>query len=451
MINPGDRVVVAVSGGPDSVCLLDILYELRSDFSMELFAAHFDHGLRPDEDDAETLFVENLADSMGILFETGKADSGMDACDGSLEEIARDARYSFLDKACKTFFAQKIATGHNLNDQSETVLMRLLRGSGTAGLAGIPPKRDGRIIRPLIDITRDEIMAYNDQLGLKYITDSSNSETHFLRNRIRLDLLPRLKDIQPKVVELLGQTAEIMRRDDAWMEAESREWFEKSAEIMENREVMIPLPLFDILPDAMKYRVIRHSLDTAGGTLRRISLQHIESVISLVSGNKSQSRVDLPNGLIVCRIYENLVFKKGEGRAVDVFSYPLDGPGTFYLESLDCTILLQELEKAELPNKYFSSWIAFLNVDQISYPLKIRNFQPGDRFIPFGMTGHKKLKDFFIDLKIPAVERAAIPILTNNDKPIWVCGYRIDDRYKVTPDTGRVLKVTFLPPIQTGF
>lgn len=205
MIRFGDRVVVAVSGGVDSVCLLDVLDKLRDELGVELFVAHFDHGLRPDDDEAETRFVKSLAASLDLPFETKKAFPSMLTGAGPLEERARNARYRFLEEVKEKFSAQKIAVGHNLNDQAETVFMRLLRGSGTSGLAGIPPVRDGHIIRPLIEISREEILTYIEQRGIKYLTDPSNFKTRFLRNRIRLELLPNLKQIQPRIIELLGR------------------------------------------------------------------------------------------------------------------------------------------------------------------------------------------------------------------------------------------------------
>ncbi len=443
MIRSGDRIVVGVSGGPDSVCLLDMLNKLRNDLKIELIVAHFDHGFRPDEDGDETRLVESLAMSLDLPFETKKAGSNMEGT-GSLEEMARYARYCFFDEVRDKYSAGKIATGHTLNDQAETVLMRLLRGSGASGLAGIPPVRDDRIIRPLIDLTRDEVMSYAELKGLKYVTDSSNLETHFLRNRIRLEVLPQLKEIQPRVIELLGQTSEIMKRDNEWMEAEATAWMEKTAELSEDAIVNLPLPLFKQLPEALKFRIIRHALKISGGTLRRISLQHIEDIVSMVTGEKPQAQIHMPNGLVVARSYDKLVFDAGGGEESSEYSYPLDGPGICHLEAPGYTISIRETEKTEMPDMSTSLWTAFLDADQITYPLGIRNFRAGDRFIPFGMAGHKKIKDLFIELKIPSEDRIRIPILTYNNNPIWICGIRIDDRYKVTDETIKVLKIEMI-------
>lgn len=363
-----------------------------------------------------------------------------------MEERARQARYGFLEEVREGFFAQKIALGHSLNDQAETVLMRLLRGSGLSGLAGIPPVRGGFIIRPLIGITREEIMGYIERKGLRFVTDSSNFETRFLRNRIRLEILPGLMKIQPRIIELLGQTSEIMRREDEWVEAESEEWVKTNCDTGANKEVVIPLASFNRLPEALRFRGIRNVLRNRGGTLRRLSTAHIEAINRLATAHKPQACLDLPNDLVVKRTYGKLIFLKGKEQASGSFSYTLDRPGEFDLTELNCTVLLEEIEPAEPPDRHTSQWTAYLNADQITYPLVIRDFRPGDRFIPYGMKGHKKLKDFFIDLKIPAKDRAKIPILTLDDRPVWICGFRIDDRFKITSHTRKALKVAMTTP-----
>ncbi|OPX39057.1 MAG: tRNA lysidine(34) synthetase TilS [Desulfobacteraceae bacterium 4484_190.2] len=438
MIRDGDRVVV-----PDSVCLLDILQELEDELRIELVVAHFDHGLRPDEDEAENRFVESLAVALTLPFETKKADPGMGQESPSVEERARHARYQFLEGVKEKFSAQKIATGHNLNDQAETVLMRLLRGSGPSGLAGIPPCREEKMIRPLIEITRGEIESYLERKGLTHITDSSNFQACYLRNKIRLELLPRLQEYQPRIVELLGRTADIMRNDEAWLAAGAEEWVERSTETKGDGEIRIPLSSFIILPEALKNRVIRYALKMTGGSLRRVSLRHIENINQMAMGKKPQALINLPNGIIAKKVYGRLIFTGAKDTRSEGFFYFLDGPGKFDLKALGRTILLTEMKKAALSDMGASRWCAFLNADHLTYPLVIRNVRPGDKFIPFGMSGHKKLKDFFMDLKVPSEARAQTPILFCRDIPVWVCGFRIDDRFKISPDTKKILKVTF--------
>lgn len=443
MIGRGDRVIVAVSGGADSVCLLDVLHSLKGVLGIELVVAHFDHGLRPGEDASETEFVKSLATSFDCDFVTKKAGPALKLGSASLEERARDVRYRFLKEVKEQFSAQKIAMGHNLNDQAETVLMRLLRGSGPSGLSGIPPVRDTHIIRPLIEVTRSQIQSYLSNRGLSHITDSSNSETKHLRNEIRLNLLPQLERYQPKIVEILGRTAGIMREENEWLEAKATRWLKKWAEKGSNDEIVLPLLQFKGLPEPLKNHVIRQALKRKGGSLRRISLPTIDAIKQIATGSKPQAEVTLPNMLAVKRVYDRLIFSKSKPQTPKRFGYIMDKPGAFDLETLGCTIQLEEVERKALVELKTSAWTACLDADLITYPLMLRNFLPGDRFVPLGMTGHKKLKSFFIDMKIPSHVRARIPILLQGNKPIWICGLRIDDRFRVTSKTKRVLKITF--------
>ena len=224
MFQPGDLVVVAVSGGPDSVCLLHILHTLRKELGINLLVAHYDHGLRPGEDASETRFVTSLAESMAVPFETERAKSLLHRRTPSLEEAARNARYRFLEKVRREHDAQKIALAHQLNDQAETVLMRMLRGSGPSGLGGIPPCRDQVIVRPLIEVSRKEVEAYIKARKVSYVVDSSNLQASFLRNRIRLELVPLLEQYQPRLAERLAETAEILRMEDEYLEQIVTAW-----------------------------------------------------------------------------------------------------------------------------------------------------------------------------------------------------------------------------------
>jgi len=227
MLKVGDKVVVAVSGGPDSVCLLDVLEKLAPEYKIRLIVAHFDHTLRPHEDEEETEFVRQLARQYGIEFHTAKASETIHSSKGSLEERARKQRYAFLEQVRAKTNANKIALGHQLNDQAETVILRLLRGSGMQGLAGILPVRDRVFIRPLLSVSRQEIIRYLAHRGLKWVDDSSNLSTDPLRNRIRLELIPLLQSYQPRIVEILARTADTLQLDNSFLEDCAAGWLEK--------------------------------------------------------------------------------------------------------------------------------------------------------------------------------------------------------------------------------
>jgi tRNA(Ile)-lysidine synthetase-like protein len=527
MLSPGYKVIVAVSAGPDSICLLDLLNRLSPEMDLQLVVAHFNHGLRGDEDEFETKLSKDIAQSMGLPCESEKASGLLDNC-SSLEERARDARYSFLEKVRLKHGAQKIAMGHNLNDQAETVLMRLLRGSGQAGLAGIPPVRDGQIIRPLIEVNRDEIMQYIEVRALPFATDSSNKNKTHLRNRIRQELMPMMVEYQPRLLEHLGRVSDIIRDEDAFLESMTLEWI--NAETNKNNEgdIVVAVSSLRHLAGPLKNRVIRDILKSVSGDIYSMEYDHVLSVTGLLDNERPQCSIDLPDGIIVKKTYETLRFiskntphpyplpqgerefkgcsPQGEREAVVTspqgekeivgeptqgeresvgatplreresmmaslqgeresvwaspqgkmefvgessqgkrkFKLSIEGPGTYHLDAAGHVLTLENILVGAGLSIEKNLSIAYLDADKLSYPLVARNFQPGDRFVPMGMRGHKKVKDFFIDLKVPSEKRAVTPVLTSGDDIVWICGYRIDERFKITSRTKRMLKITLI-------
>lgn len=445
MVSCGDRVVVAVSGGPDSVCLLDILQQLRPVLEVTLVVAHLNHGLRPDVDQQETRFVASLAAGYHLPFFTEAVAAGFRPGEASLEEKAREARYRFLESVRRQSRAHKIALGHSLDDQAETVLMRLLRGSGPSGLSGIPPVRDGTVIRPLIEFTRREVLNYLEKRSLRFMTDASNTDPTYLRNRIRLDIMPRLQAIQPKVVARLGQTADIMRAEKTYLEQTANQWLDKTAGRSQDGAVRFDLTDFRMLPEALKRQVIRAAIRRSGGTLRRLGMRHIRAVEALARTTNPHARAALPHKMTVKRCYGHLQFTLKGPEGHRDFSHRIDGPGQWDMDIPAGRLMMASVGRDSMSTMPPSPWTAYLNQALIRYPLIFRNVRPGDRFVPLGMGGHKKVKDFFIDLKIPLEKRSRIPILVQGDHILWICGYRLDDRFKVTPTTKDVLRVTFDP------
>ena len=443
MIHSGDRVIVAVSGGPDSVCLLHLLYDLMDELGIDLVVAHFDHGLRPKEDEAETAFVGDLAQSLALPFDTEKAALGP-VVDASIEEKARTARYHFLEKVRATHRAQRIALGHNLDDQAETVLMRLLRGSGPSGLAGIPPVRDGVIIRPLIGVPRREIEDYLKGHHCAYMTDSSNLQTEYLRNKIRLQLMPLLQQYQPRLLERLGDTAELLRAENDYLDLVADRWLDEIGEKAGEKEdeLSFPVHAFLELPTPLQRRVARQAIKRIRKSLRRIEVCHIRSIHHLAQAEKPQGALHLPKGLVIQKSYDQLIFSDRAQKEPPSFHYLLKGPGTYALEEIGKTLTLVEIQKSGVLDPGHSPWTVYLDASKLRYPLIARSVRPGDRFMPLGMRGHKKVKDFFMDLKVPSKVRRATPILLSGDTPLWLAGFRIDDRFKLRPDTKKILQAT---------
>lgn len=438
MLSYGDRLVVAVSGGPDSVCLLSILAGISKEMDLDLVVAHYDHGLRTGEDEKETELVAGLSRQYSLPMEYEKA-AGLFKETASLEEKARELRYDFLKSVKSRYRATRIALGHNLNDQAETFLMRLLRGSGLTGLSGIPPVRDGIFIRPLIDTGRKQIMEYLELNKIEYASDSSNTDMKHLRNKIRLELIPELLQYQPRLIEKLGDLSSYLREENSFLELHSEKWVEDGLSSDNESRYYIELNEFNKLPGAMAGRIIRIIIRRISGNLHGFGTIHFDSVYNLIKASRPSGQIDLPGGLTVRREYNKLYFTVDK-ESFPPFSYRINKPGTYNIEEAGKKIFFKLFDRFNAPSlEKAGPDTALLNGDILGYPLVIRNFEPGDKFIPLGMTGHKKVKDFYIDNKIPLPERRLTPLLLHEGKIIWVCGHRIDNRYKVTPETGNIL------------
>ena len=439
MVRRGDRVVVAVSGGADSVCLLDALHRLSAGLGVQLVVAHFDHGLRGDEDASETRFVARLARERGVPFETDRAGPSLRDPGGSPEERAREARYAFLERVRRGHGAERVATAHTLDDQAETVIMRLLRGSGLSGLSAIPPVREPGVVRPLIRIRRREVEGYLERQGLPWRTDPTNLQAGPLRNRIRLELLPELLAYQPRLVEHLGELADLAREENAVLDGLAREWLDVRCGPERDGRVTLPRPALAGLPTALRRRVVRQALGSTRGGLSGIQRNHVAAVEGLVLGDKPNARIDLPGGRCARRSYDRVVLGPRRAGERPAFHARFPGPGSHIVQEAGLRVLLEEKPRRAVSSLSGSRWTAFLDAERTRYPLEMRPWLPGDRFVPLGMQGRRKVKDFLIDRKVPAEERAGVPLLISRGRTAWVCGRRIDDRFKVTEETERVL------------
>jgi len=440
MVKSGDRIVVAVSGGPDSVCLLNILFQLRKSLNASLITAHLDHGLRPNEDEKETEFVADLARRLNLALAYGKVNNLTEAHGTSIEEKAREKRYQFLTKVLYEHHAQKVALGHNMNDQAETVIMHILRGTGPTGLSGIPPIRENRFIRPLINITSDEIHTYLKQKDMPFMVDSSNLEKKYLRNKIRLELIPILLKYQPRLIEHLGELAFLCGQENQFMEEEARKGLQTMILDSSEHSLDLSLTTFKNFSIPLQYRIIRQAIKRIKGNLRRIDIGHIKAVMDLANNSRPQIKINLPENLIIKKIYARLRFSLGVEIETGDFSYHIKNMGRFQIQEINQTISLAEISKKDFLLPSPSPREAFLDLDRLQWPLRVRNFKAGDRFMPLGMNGFKKLKDVFIDNKIPFEERKKIAILENGNDIVWVCGIRIDERYRVKEKTKTILR-----------
>ena len=440
LLKRGDRVLVAVSGGPDSVALLFGLFALKSELNLKLYVAHLNHKLRGTESDEDERFVRNLASRLKLEFFSKKVDVKKEAKRQKLriEECAREVRYQYLEKIAQKIKADKIATGHQADDQAETLLMRLLRGAGGAGLSGIPPKR-GKIIRPLIRTTRKEIESYLKANKITSRLDSSNYLPDFYRNKIRLKLLPEIKkEFNPKIVEVLNRTADIISLQQEFVETTSEKIL-LSIGIIRQDKIIIDLKKFSGYDICLQREMIRLCIRKLKGDLNRLSFDSIDRSLELIRQKKSGKKIKLV-GKIWLEVGEKEIvcFIERKKKELD---YLLTIPGEVDTRDgkvrIKSEIIQRQLRNLIPPNRI----VAYLDMDKMQKPFRLRNRRKGDRFTPLGMKGTKTLSDFFIDAKVPHRLREEVLILTSKGRIVWVVGYRISDEFKVTEKTRKVLKV----------
>jgi len=444
LLEKGDRVVVALSGGPDSTALLAILASIAPELDLILIAAHFNHGLRGRESDDDEEFSRELSRRFGLVFCFGRMELKNDRKGVSPEDYYRRERYGFLNKVAADHHAQKIALGHNLQDQAETVLLNLLRGSGLEGLKGILPKRDGNIIRPLIEISRQEIIAYLDKEGITYRRDSSNEKGIYLRNQIRMELIPYLKEkYNPKIEENMAQMAEILRSEDEYIRQHVTDALESPFVQKTRDRVLLKIDFINKLPQAIRWRLLKTVLEDFNPAKNGFAFIHIKALDNLLHRCGSGKRVVLPLGIEAGREYDNLILEYGKARSTKIkYEYPMNIPGNIYVKERNVTVRAELVKKESIDFKNREK--VYLDLDKIKQPLILRNRRDGDWFVPLGMEGRQKMKNFFIDRKIPSRQRDEIILVIDGTSVIFIENLHLSDRVKITPETRNVLMLEII-------
>ncbi len=442
LFQPGDRVVVALSGGPDSSALLTAL---RTVCPLRLIAAHLDHGLRPPAEtrrDRDT--ARDLAKDLGVPFESERVDVPALARQrgtGSLEAAARSARYRFLGEVADRHDASAIALGHTATDQVETVLMRALRGTGLKGLGGMPRKRRLSrkrpgifVVRPLLSVSREEVLDYLEDRGIPSVLDSSNADPKFLRNRLRNTILPLLREqVNPGVDRALLRLAKQARSASRHLAVEVRALLEDAA---------------GDEPETWEARVLRRADPAVRGQAladlvasyapARAAARHVNALERLLAGDASA--VELP-GAVRLRVIGDRLERDHEPAPAVAQDLPLNVPGEVVDEAAQLRFEARVVEREGRELSVDPACVALLDATRARGTLRVRRRRAGDSFWPLGAPGHRSLKRFFIDQKVPRRTRDTIPVITLDDQPVWVVGHRIDEQYKVTPSTARVLEL----------
>ena len=443
LLSAGDRVAVAVSGGSDSVALAWLVHELAAERRwVPVGLLHVNHLLRGDASDADDAFCRALAERIGWPFESVRVDVAAMARDRgcSIEVAARDARYAFFDEAAERVDAGVVATGHTMDDQAETVLMRLLEGAGTRGLSGIRPRR-GRVVRPLIDCRRSELRTYLIDRAEPFREDLTNLDTSVPRNRIRRDLMPVVETVAPGGVTALARFAELAAADESVLEQAAIQKMPTVVLSKRRAGVELNTSVLAGLPPALGRRVVR--LAVAGfAPGARLSARHLEAVRLLAAAERTGGHLDLP-GLTVDRSGAALVIDGSAPHAVEAvaFEYRLEVPGTIDVPEAGVTMTASRSRDVTTKGLEAAGSRVAVQESEIAAPLTVRNRRPGDRFRPLGAPGRRKLQDLLVDRKIPRDERGRVPVVVDQSgQVVWVAGVAVSDACRVrSPEAGVVV------------
>lgn len=441
LIKPGETVLAACSGGPDSAALVDLLVELRRDLPFELAVGHFDHRLRPGSA-ADAEFVRRLAKDLGLRFFFGRRDVRAYARreNLNLEEAARILRYEFLRGAAKKAGATRIATGHTLTDQAETLLMRLLRGTGLTGMGGIQPVASDGLIRPLIEIEKPDLEAYLLERNRAFLRDETNADRRLFRNRIRLELLPFLEErFEARVVRHLGRLALILQDEERAMEdvaatvlGRTASWRQGSFEL-DARELAALRP-------GLARRVVRAFLKELRGDLRGVTFDDVEDILSLADGREKTVR----QGLVVCR-RAGRIARKAEpaAEAARAFARRWDGLSELEIPEIGLRMRGQKLKPGERL-VFDDRRRAYFDLKKLVFPLVIRSRKPGDAYRPLGAPGRKKLSEALRDKGVPQADRDRTPVFVSGFDIVWAPGLPVSNGHQVTALTKAILLVEVL-------
>jgi tRNA(Ile)-lysidine synthase len=454
IITGPQRVLVAVSGGPDSMCLLHILSQLQKELRISLHIAHLDHQLRGEASEADARFIAELALKWYIPATIEKRDvPGYQAEHGlSLEEAAREVRYLFLAQTAQKVGAECVAVGHTLNDQVETILLHIIRGTGARGLRGLQPQQvldfSGltiRVIRPLLAVSREDTESCCASLAITPCLDASNLSLVPLRNRVRLELLPLLKSYNPGIFESLLRTSRIARDDQAFLDEAGGEIWAKLAQKEETR-LVFPREAFRSLAPALQRWLLRKGIEELLGTLKDIETRHIEIILEVLE-KPAGRQVSLPGGLIFRIDYDRylLGFEGSEPapfpELAGVHHLPIPGETRLPGWTVKAVILAREQLSPDFAAEKADRFTAYFDLDKTGNALSVRARRRGDYFQPLGLNHLKKVGRFMLDARISRELRYRIPIFASPAQIIWVAGWRIDERVKVTANTQRVLSL----------
>lgn len=434
MIERGDTVIVAVSGGADSVALLHVLNTLRDELDMNLVVAHMNHCIRGADSDQDALFVEALSTKLGIpyVIETTDVPAIRKQMHVGIEEAARKVRYDFLEQVAKSCDAKRVAVAHTADDQAETVLLNIIRGAGLEGLSRMPYVR-GRIIRPLMEISKSQVEAYLKENGLAWRVDESNLDQNYARNRVRHRLVPLLRDeFNPRVKEALVTLSKLACDESDIVSQAAQGVFESTTKEVGPKSVIFDADMLAGNPRAIQRRCIRMAIEIVKGDLRDVEYVQVERIIDCLEYGE-EFTLTLPSG----KVYAGLscgnlaIFRRVSPKKVEV-EREINLPGKTEVPELGVMIVTDFASRASRPETLQQ---AVIDSAKIVGKLVVRTWRTGERMSPLGMVGSKKLQDIFIDKKIPQSRRGLIPIISDQEKIVWIAGVTVSEQVKIDDAT----------------
>lgn len=433
MIEQGDRIILGLSGGSDSVCLFHVLLRLKQETEFQLIAVHVHHGLRGEEADRDEEFVKNLCEQNQIPLKVYRQDVAMLAKEWnmSVEEAGRTYRYQvFRQEAQGT---GKIATAHHANDQAETMLFHLTRGTGLRGLGGIAPvmcSERGNVIRPLLFITKEKVWNYLCQHKLDYCNDSTNESVDYSRNKIRQEVIPVLQGLNEEAIAHMTHTAELLRECDTWIQTMVKQWVNEELSI----DQLCRQPVF------LQKAIIKEAIVRATGKAKDVSAVHVEQVLELCS-KATGKQVVLPYETLAVREYDKIRFRSMK-EVAGWSGIPVTGEGTYMLPDGKgvITVSIYPYEGQGFSNNEYTKT---LDYDTMGQDIWVRYPRPGDRMVINDAGNEKKLNRYFIDEKVDRFKRETSVVIAEGRNIIWVVGGRIANPYKITEQTRRVIKITY--------
>ena len=441
LVHKDDKILIAVSGGVDSVVLLHLFYCIRDEYNLTLKIIHVNHGIRGEEADRDQTFVQQLSDqyNLPVSLKRVNVPQYIESQKRSLEEGARILRYQSFNEELEESNFDYLALGHNANDQAETILDHFIRGSGVRGLSGMKYIRH-KFIRPLLAFTRTDIETYALKMRLNYVTDTTNKELTYKRNKIRHQLIPFLqKEFNPNIVNTSLNTGFIFKQIDIFLKTEAKKAYAACLKSYKKNKIILDIDLFFNYFNIVQVYVLYYILELISIDENVLSFHKITSFMNFLQKRRIGAKFSLsPEWKILIDRNVFIFYQSDENE----FEFEISLKRKYKIYESEKIFIAELINRDQMPKTFSSEKnLEYIDYDKVEGQLSIRNYRPGDRFVPLNMTGHKKVSDFFTDEKIPLHIRSQIPLLTCFRGIIWIVGYRIDDRFKITNNSKRILKL----------